>query len=429
MRGRVAGPGRPWVRPGASGNGGGWESAGEEWGSASPSPEAGRPASAGTRRIGGNVTLYAGESECLKESAMGHLSSRSVIPVQEHLRDQVANALRAALTAGELRPGVVYSAPTLAAELGVSATPVREAMLDLAKEGLVEAVRNKGFRITEITDKDLDEYTEIRELIEAPTIARATVVATAEQLEALRPQALEIVEAARGHDLIGYLEADRRFHLGLLALAGNNHLVEVVSDLRKRSRLYGLNRLDSTGRLVDSAEEHIELLDLMLALRRRGCRGVHAAPPRPHPLAVGGRQGGADPAPRPAPGRRIVRTRGYGREPRVTPPAPGRPPARPCPTPVRSRTRGGARRPGPYRRRHRARPQPSRSVPIHSSTASAVRGSASDISRAPSAVITRSSSIRMPIPRSSDGSVSSSGWRYRPGSTVRTWPSSSTPSR
>ncbi|WP_328914311.1 MULTISPECIES: GntR family transcriptional regulator [unclassified Streptomyces] len=196
---------------------------------------------------------------------MGHLSSRSVIPVQEHLRDQVANALRAALTAGELRPGVVYSAPTLAAELGVSATPVREAMLDLAKEGLVEAVRNKGFRITEITDKDLDEYTEIRELIEAPTIARATVVATAEQLEALRPQALEIVEAARGHDLIGYLEADRRFHLGLLALAGNNHLVEVVSDLRKRSRLYGLNRLDSTGRLVDSAEEHIELLDLMLA--------------------------------------------------------------------------------------------------------------------------------------------------------------------
>lgn len=196
---------------------------------------------------------------------MGHLSSRNVIPVPEHLRDQVANALRAALIAGELRPGVVYSAPTLAAELGVSATPVREAMLDLAKEGLVEAVRNKGFRITEITERDLDEYTEIRELIEVPTIGRATACATPRQLEELRPLALDIVRAAQDHDLIGYLESDRRFHLELLALAGNGHLVEVVSDLRKRSRLYGLNRLDETGRLVESAEEHIELLDLMLA--------------------------------------------------------------------------------------------------------------------------------------------------------------------
>ena len=196
---------------------------------------------------------------------MGHLSSRSAIPVREHLRDQVVNALRAALVAGELRPGVVYSAPTLAADLGVSATPVREAMLDLAREGLVEAVRNKGFRITEVTERELDEYTEIRELIEVPTIGRVTAVAGAEQLEALRPLAEEIVEGARKHDLIAYLEADRRFHLGLLGLAGNAHLVQVVSDLRKRSRLYGLTALDANGQLVESADEHIELLDLMLA--------------------------------------------------------------------------------------------------------------------------------------------------------------------
>ncbi|MFJ8096482.1 GntR family transcriptional regulator [Streptomyces griseofuscus] len=196
---------------------------------------------------------------------MGHLSSRSVTPVRENLRDQVANALRAALIAGELRPGVVCSAPTLAAELGVSATPVREAMLDLTREGLVEPVRNKGFRITEVTERELDEYTEIREMIEVPTIGRVTDVAGAEQLEALRPVAEEIVQGARRHDLIAYLEADRRFHLGLLGLAGNAHLVQVVSDLRKRSRLYGLTALDANGRLVESAEEHLELLDLMLA--------------------------------------------------------------------------------------------------------------------------------------------------------------------
>ncbi|MEV8095369.1 GntR family transcriptional regulator [Kitasatospora sp. NPDC085879] len=196
---------------------------------------------------------------------MADLKPRALISVQERLRDQVAHALRAALISGELRPGVVYSAPALAADFGVSATPVREAMLDLAREGLVEAVRNKGFRVTELSERDLDEFTEIRALIEVPTVGRVTRTATREQLEALRPEAEAIVAAARAHDLIAYLEADRRFHLGLLGLAGNARLVETVGDLRKRSRLYGLTRLDQRGELVSSAEEHLELLDLMIA--------------------------------------------------------------------------------------------------------------------------------------------------------------------
>src|SRR5688572_32330171 len=74
---------------------------------------------------------------------------------RRNLRQEIANALRAALVSGEMRPGVLYSAPTLAEKFGVSATPVREAMLDLASEGLVEAVRNKGFRVTELTEQDL----------------------------------------------------------------------------------------------------------------------------------------------------------------------------------------------------------------------------------------------------------------------------------
>ncbi|AYL39978.1 MULTISPECIES: GntR family transcriptional regulator [Streptomyces] len=199
---------------------------------------------------------------------MSHLKSRA-ISVQTHLRDQVADALRAALIAGELRPGVVYSAPTLAAELGVSATPVREAMLDLAREGLVEAVRNKGFRVTEMTEQDLDEFTEIRTLIEVPTVGRVAATAAVQQLESLRPLAQRIVTAAQEHDVLKYLEADHRFHLELLALAGNRHLVEVVSDLRKRSRLFGLGSLNEAGRLVASAQEHVELLDLMVAGRIR----------------------------------------------------------------------------------------------------------------------------------------------------------------
>src|ERR1043166_8203181 len=66
-------------------------------------------------------------------------------------RERVAAALRAALIAGGLRPGEVYSAPDLAPRFGVSATPVREAMLELVKEGLVGTVPNKGFRVTSVS--------------------------------------------------------------------------------------------------------------------------------------------------------------------------------------------------------------------------------------------------------------------------------------
>ncbi|WP_204041437.1 GntR family transcriptional regulator [Acrocarpospora phusangensis] len=180
------------------------------------------------------------------------------------LREQVAQALRGALVAGEMRPGVVYSAPVLAAQFGVSATPVREAMLDLAKEGLVEAVRNKGFRVTEMSERDLDEITELRKLIEVPTVARLADPARAAELERLRPLAREIVTAAVRGDLLTYVNADLRFHLELLGMSGNVRLVEVVRDLRARARLYGLKGLADRGLLAHSAHEHIDLLDALI---------------------------------------------------------------------------------------------------------------------------------------------------------------------
>ena len=191
-------------------------------------------------------------------------------------RDQVADALRAALIAGELKPGEVYSAPGLAARFGVSATPVREAMLDLVREGLVDTVPNKGFRVTEVSERQLDEYTQIRELIEIPVLVGLARTADRERLEALRPQAREIVTAASQGDLIGYLEADRRFHLALLALAGNEHLVAVVDDLRKRSRLFGLRELAEAGKLESSGQEHLELLDALIAGDEEAVRGCMA---------------------------------------------------------------------------------------------------------------------------------------------------------
>lgn len=184
-----------------------------------------------------------------------------VLEARQNVREQIAEALRAALVSGEMRPGVVYSAPVLAQRFGVSATPVREAMLDLAKEGLVAAVRNKGFRVTELSDRDLDEITEVRALIEVPTVGAVAATVPPAKVRALRPLAEAIVKAAEGRDILGYIEADHRFHLELLGLTGNMHLVDVVRDLRHRSRLYGVPSLAERGELLPSAQEHLELLE------------------------------------------------------------------------------------------------------------------------------------------------------------------------
>jgi DNA-binding GntR family transcriptional regulator len=181
------------------------------------------------------------------------------------LRVQVTEALRAALVSGALRAGVVYSAPGLAERFGVSATPVREAMLDLVRAGLVAAVPNKGFRVVELTERDLDEYTAIRALLEPPTVASVAAHTPREAVAALRPLAERIVRAAVDRDVLGYVEADLTFHLELLGLAGNAHLVEVVRDLRYRSRLYGVSALAEGGELEPSARQHLDLLDAVAA--------------------------------------------------------------------------------------------------------------------------------------------------------------------
>jgi DNA-binding GntR family transcriptional regulator len=190
---------------------------------------------------------------------VGPLSDR------QSLREQVANVLRAAVVAGEMRPGVVYSVPALAERFGVSATPVREAMLDLAKEGLVDPVRNKGFRVTAISDEDLDHITHLRALIEVPTVAQLAATITDDEIGELRPLAQAIVDGAAEGDLVRYLEADRRFHLRLLSLANNPRLVEIVRVLRAQTRLYGLDLLVEQDVLTASAAEHHELLDALAA--------------------------------------------------------------------------------------------------------------------------------------------------------------------
>ncbi|MFJ4655792.1 GntR family transcriptional regulator [Nocardia sp. NPDC088792] len=179
------------------------------------------------------------------------------------LRDRVSRALRAAIIAGEMEPGVVYSAPTLGARFGVSATPVREAMQDLARENLISIVPNKGFRVTEVAEKDLDDITQIRLLLEPPIVRDVTPLIPAADFPLLRDLAAKIVAGAERGDLVEYTAADQVFHLTLLGYAGNPRVTTLVSDLRDHTRLFGLASLAEKGELVDVAREHFTIVDLI----------------------------------------------------------------------------------------------------------------------------------------------------------------------
>lgn len=204
------------------------------------------------------------------------------------LRERVGRALRAAIISGEMEPGVVYSAPSLSARFGVSATPVREAMIDLARENLVQMVPNKGFRVTEIGEADLDQMTEIRLLIEPPAVRRVTPIIPTGDLPELRELAENIVTGARNGDLVEYTEADRVFHLRLIAYADNPRMTSLISDLRSHTRLFGLARLRDSGELIGVAREHHAILD---AIEARDAEAVEAVM-RAHISQVRGRWAG-----------------------------------------------------------------------------------------------------------------------------------------
>ncbi|WP_156888164.1 GntR family transcriptional regulator [Microbacterium indicum] len=184
---------------------------------------------------------------------------------QPSIRDTVKSALRSAIISGELQPGTVHSGPSLAGQFGVSATPIREAMLDLAREGLVVAMPNRGFQITDVSEQDLAEVTQLRLMIEPPAVEIITPKLPDDAFPALREQCDRIVRFAEQGDLVSYLTEDNDFHLALLSYTGNRRLADLVSSLRSQTRLFGLAALHRQGRLAASAREHHAILDAIEA--------------------------------------------------------------------------------------------------------------------------------------------------------------------
>ena len=181
------------------------------------------------------------------------------------VRGQILDALRTALVTGELMPCEVYSAPALGERFGVSATPVREAMQQLALEGAVEVVPNRGFRVIVRGTRELAELAEVRALIEVPVMLRLARTVPAEHWTELRPVAEATVRAAASGCRATYAESDRAFHRAVLALCGNDQLVSIAEDLHRRSQWPLVGGPVSRGRadLLADAAEHLTLLEAL----------------------------------------------------------------------------------------------------------------------------------------------------------------------
>ncbi|MEX1079764.1 MAG: GntR family transcriptional regulator [Homoserinimonas sp.] len=193
------------------------------------------------------------------------MSASSIHKVEKSasLRERIGQSLSAAIISGELAPGSMVSVPGLAVEFGVSATPVREAILDLEQRGFVHSVANKGFRVTEVSEQDLHEIIEVRRMLEAPVMAALAGTINADAMVKWRRLADEISEHADAGNLTDFLETDREFHLGLLSLYGNSRLVATVTELRSQTRMVGLAKMTNTPELSKSGREHHEMLDLI----------------------------------------------------------------------------------------------------------------------------------------------------------------------
>ncbi|MFE5083072.1 GntR family transcriptional regulator [Streptomyces mirabilis] len=200
------------------------------------------------------------------ESARPVETARPVVQ-RASVRGQILDALRTALVAGELAPGQVYSAPVLGERFGVSATPVREAMQQLALEGAVEVVPNRGFRVVRRGTRELAELAEIRALLEVPVVLRLARTVPAARWAELRPLAEAAARAASAGCRVTYAECDRAFHHAILALAGNDQLVQIADDLHRRAQWPLVGGPVPRGRadLMADAAEHLALLDALTA--------------------------------------------------------------------------------------------------------------------------------------------------------------------
>ena len=181
--------------------------------------------------------------------------------VAEHLRQQIFNR--------QLEPGTWIDELKLCASLGISRTPMREALKVLAAEGLVTMKLRRGAYVTEMSERDVREAYQLLALLEAD--AAANVAARASDAELSELQALHDQLETQVSLRDAFFATNERFHMRVLEIEGNRWRQQIVTDLRRVMKLNRHHSLFKEGRLAESLAEH---RNLMGALARRDAKAA-----------------------------------------------------------------------------------------------------------------------------------------------------------
>jgi DNA-binding GntR family transcriptional regulator len=179
-----------------------------------------------------------------------------VATAQQH----AVEALRGLIVGGALRPGARVNQEDLAAGLGLSVAPIREALRVLEQEGQLTYLPRRGYFVTELNVADLTEIYALRAVLEERAARHALPVLDAEALERVREAARECVEAAGTGDVAAELAANRRFHFGLLDAPGQPHTLRVIRLLWDSTEAYRAMYYNSPEERRASLDAHDAIL-------------------------------------------------------------------------------------------------------------------------------------------------------------------------
>jgi DNA-binding GntR family transcriptional regulator len=155
----------------------------------------------------------------------------------------------------------MHSVGDLSEELGVSRTPVREALIELASRGMVRFERNRGVRILQTSVSDLEEIFELRMLLEVPATHKAIERMDMDAERALAAEVVAMAKAAKAGDESSLWIHDRRFHHRLILEAGNQRLADYVDALRDMVLVRGVTTAGRTRSLDEITDEHRVIME------------------------------------------------------------------------------------------------------------------------------------------------------------------------
>ena len=176
------------------------------------------------------------------------------------LRDVVFNTLRDAILKGELEPGERLMEIQLAERLGVSRTPIREAIRKLELEGLVLMIPRKGAEVAKISEKSLRDVLEVRRSLEELAAELACQRMDAEALKDLEDAQKAFIQAVESGETMTMAEADEHFHDVIYMGTGNTRLVQILNNLREQMYRYRLEYIKDAEKRQILLVEHESIL-------------------------------------------------------------------------------------------------------------------------------------------------------------------------